>query len=141
MEVVVATLVMAAAAIPLFQLFQGGIRATRATIHEIQGTHLAAEIAEQVETIPFDILERLAPSGSRTLASQQGTLSDGLSLDGSNYSFHLSPLPGGFERKLILTRTQRDLILAEANVSWKRGSLPARTILFRRFLARDSLFP
>lgn len=149
MEVVVATLFMSAVAIPLFELMEGGFRSTRATIHEVRGTHLAAEIAEQVETLPFEVLAELVPTGTVTLHShegegtglREGELVDGARLPGPGFSFHLSPLPQEFRRNLQLTRSEPDLILAQAEVSWGSARLPSRRILLRRALTRDSLIP
>jgi hypothetical protein len=140
-EVVVATLVMAAVAIPLFGLFQSGIRTTHATIHEVQGVHLAAELAEQVETIPFDELGAAVPSGERRYSSQDGTLEDGVALGPAGFAFRVTPLPRGFSRRLRLVREEADLILAESEVGWSVGDLPVRQVLLRRYLARDGLLP
>lgn len=146
LEVVVATLVMAAMALPLFQLLEGGLRGTRATIHEIRGTHLAAELAEQVDTLPFAVVEDLVPlAGSRNLESlsgeREGELVDQSPIGDSAFRFHLTPLPRNYQRSLLLTRPEADLVLAEARVHWEAGSLPAGTVRLRRALVRDSLLP
>lgn len=141
LEVVVATLVLAAVAVPLFGLFESGIRTTHATIHEVQGAHLAAELAEQVETIPFDRLQAAVPSGERTFASHDGTLEDAAPLGPSGFAFHVAALPRGFSRSLKLIREETDLILAEVEVGWQVATLPRRRIQLRRYLGRDSLLP
>lgn len=140
-EVVVATMVMATVAVPLFQLFQGGLRSTHATIHEVLGTHLAAELAEQLEAVPFDELAATLDGDEARFTSTDGNLEDGAPVGASPYTFHLSPLPPGFSRQLQLTRARPGLMMARVTVAWKVGTLPARTLEVPRALVRDSLLP
>lgn len=140
-EVVVATMVMATVAIPLFQLFQGGLRSTHATIQEVLGTHLAAELTEQLEIVPFDELAAALDGDEGRWTSADGDLEDGAPIGDSPYAFHLSPLPPGFSRQLLITRSRPDVLQARVQVTWKVGTLPGRTLELPRALVRDSLVP
>lgn len=140
-EVVVATMVLAAVAIPLFTLFRTGVRATHATIHEILATHLAAELAEQLETVPFDELAADLGGDERVYDSDAGELVDGGAIGETSYAFHVSPLPPGFARQVTLRRAAPTLIYAAVEVTWRRPGGPPRTVELRRALTRDRLVP
>lgn len=142
LEVVVAVMVLATVSVPLLEIFQGGLRTTRATMREIAGTNLAAEVAEQLETVPFDVLLREVETGPRTWSSIDRTLEDGREVSPeSGWLFRLTAPPPGFTRELVAELVDLDLIHAEVRVTWiPRGRGP-RTIRLRRALARDSLLP
>ncbi len=132
-----AALVLAAIAIPLLEVLQGGLRVTRATVHELVGTHLAAELIEQVETWPFPVLEALSKGGEASVTSASGVLVDGAPAGPGPLCYRLSPLPIGFERSLSLHLTAPDLVAVEAKISWPLSPTLRRDLVLRRMVADD----
>lgn len=140
LEILVATMVMAVVAIPLMELYQQGVRTTRSSIYEVVGANLAAEVAEQLETLPHPSLVSCCGGADRLLASRNGTFADGTPVDGS-YSFRLSPLPRGYERSLRLEVVADDVVVADVQVDWSVGGERERHITMRRALVRDEVSP
>ena len=141
-EVLVAAMIMAAVAVPLLGLFQGGIRTTKATIQEVVGANLAAEMAEQVSTVPFLDIATIIPNvgDEQTFMTADSTLADKAPFAG-NYSFHLSPLPKGFDRALNCRRLCADILIISALVEWTVASKRVRKVMVKKCLVRDSLLP
>jgi len=139
-EILVASFIMAAIVIPLLSLFQSGIETTKATIREVQGANLAAEISEQLDAIPFKCLKKLCSAGTTLFSSTDDSLSDMTPIDANNgYYFHVSPLLSGFERSVDLNILESDIIIISTTVSWKVNSKRDRTILVKRCSADDGI--
>ena len=141
-EVLVAAMIMAAVAVPLLGLFQGGVRTTKATIQEVVGANLAAEMAEQVVTVPFAKVAKLVPyaGDEHTFMSTDGSLADGLQFT-EEYGFHLATLPRGFARALNCRRLSDDIIILSSLVEWSVADRRIRKIVVKKCLVRDSLLP
>ena len=141
-EVLVAAMIMAAVAIPLLGLFQGGVRTTKATIQEVVGANLAAEMAEQVSTVPFLDISTIVPNvgDEQTFMTTDTTLGDNLRF-ARNYNFHLSPLPQGFDRALNCRRLSEDILVISTLVEWSVADKRQRKVIVKKCLVRDSLLP
>lgn len=141
LEVLVASVLLLSFSLPLLELFGGGIRTTRSTIQEVMGAHLAAEIAEQTEILPFDVALAAAreATGSRlpTFAVESGARVSAL----SDFRYELSPLPAGFARGVIFRELDPETVLVSVEVSWMASDARNRQIVLRRCLTRDSLIP
>lgn len=141
LEVAVAALVMGVVLIPLMGLMQGGVRTTRASLDEVRGANLAAELAEQLETLPFEVVLAACAGEGRELDSEAGQLADRRRLASTHpQRLHLSPLPTGYRRRLVLERLEDDLVLTRIHVAWPRAGAPdaTRQVELRRVIARDA---
>lgn len=142
LEVVIASMVLAVIAIPLIEVFQGGMRATRATVQEILGANLAAELAEQIEIVPYEVLRAEVKGSDRFYSSQAGTLENRAPIaETRNWFFRVSPLPAGFHRSLSLRPSPPEALLAEVRVGWSVGGKRDRDIVIRRMIVRDTILP
>lgn len=142
LEVVIASMVLAVIAVPLIEVFQGGMRATRATVQEIQGANLAAELAEQIEIVPYEVLKDEIKGSDRFYSSQGGSLDNRSPISElRHWHFRVSPMPAGFHRSLSLRPVAPGTLLAEARVGWTVGGARERDIVIRRMVVRDSILP
>ena len=142
LEVLIAAIIMALIAIPLLTMFQGGVRTTKATIKEVVGANLVAELSEQITAIPFATVESQIPGGSDgcVLKSEDGSLADGKALNG-RFAFHLSSLPEGYSRELELKRVGDDYLLAKCSITWRVNEERDRKIVVKKCVVRDSPLP
>jgi len=137
-EILVASLIMAAIVVPLLDLFKSGIETTKATIKEIQGANLAAELSEQLDAIPFASLMKLCASGTTLFSSSDNTLIDRAPIDTeAGYYFNLSPLLKDFQRVIELEIINSEYIIVHTRVTWKVNKKRDRTILIKRCAAND----
>jgi hypothetical protein len=141
-EVLVAALVLAVVAIPLLDLFRSGIHETRAGLDEVLAANLAAELGEQLETLPFaSLAQATGPLRRRYSSADASLVPSGPIAGASGDVFRCSPLPHGFSRSVSLQRLAADVLLAEVLVEWSPGGVRPRRMLVRRCLTRDSLLP
>lgn len=137
-EILVASLIMAAIVVPLLDLFRSGIETTKATIKEIQGANLAAELSEQLDAIPYSSIVKLCATGTTLFTSSDNTLIDRGPIDAqAGYYFNLSPLLSGFERVVELEVINSEYVIVHVRVTWKVNKKRDRTILIKRCAAND----
>lgn len=132
-EVLVASALLGLIAVPLFDLFGSGLRTTHATIGEIRAANLAAELAEQLEALPFEALQDFTRDETRTLGAPSAPLRDGLPIS-SGFAFRLAPLPKGFTRELRLEPSSGGWIRARVEVRWTTARLRPRKVVLVRAL-------
>ena len=132
-EVLVASILLGLVAIPLFDVFGNSLRTTHATINEVLAANFAAEMADQLETVPFSVINEFVGKQGRNLNSKEGTLKPGTKI-GANYRFLLARAPENFQRKIFLERVQSDWIRAKIEVQWTTAKLRPRSVTLVRAL-------
>jgi len=138
-EVLVASIILAAVAVPLLTVFTGGLKMSKASIDEVTGANLAAEIAEQFELVPFSLLETITGGGVASYASADGTLQDGTPLAaGSPWKLRVAALPMGFTRKVTLQQAVAGVVLVSVDVVWEPAEGRTRTLTVKRLVVDHS---